>query len=261
MISGPDPDALSEPPVPRPTLRDRADAWAEQLDVSLTRLLAGVAALLVLGVVGWRLLSPGPPPPEMTLPMVQSTEPEADAGESASPVAETSRTSGDSVGRRPGVHETGAAAEGDRLVVHVAGAVRAPGVQRVQPGSRVVEAVDAAGGALDDADLARVNLAAHIEDGQQIYIPRVGEEPPVPAGASGGLVEGGGPEPGSGRAVNVNTASAQELEALHGVGPATAEAIVAYREAHGPFRSVEQLTEVRGIGKAKLETLRDDVTI
>jgi competence protein ComEA len=159
------------------------------------------------------------------------------------------------------------------VVVHVAGAVGRPGVQRLPGGSRVVDAVDAAGGANPDADLARVNLAVPVQDGQQVYVPRVGETPPPPvAGAAGPSSASPGSSgspgsfagasgPGSTQPVNINTASADELDTLPGVGPATAEAIIAYREQSGPFTSVDQLLDVRGIGDAKLAQLRDLVTL
>jgi competence protein ComEA len=156
--------------------------------------------------------------------------------------------------------------------VHVAGAVTGPGVQRLRSGDRIVDAVSAAGGATADADLARVNLAAPLADGQQVYIPKVGEQPPVPltpaapplgatggAGTTAGATTAGAPTPG--QPVDLNTATAEVLDTLPGVGPATATAILSYRDTNGPFTSVDQLLDVRGIGDAKLEQLRDLVTV
>jgi competence protein ComEA len=143
------------------------------------------------------------------------------------------------------------------VVVHVAGAVASPGVQRLPIGSRVIDAVDAAGGALPDADLPRVNLAALLVDGQQVYVPKPGEQPPPAAGAGPSAV--GGDAPGS--LVNLNTATPEQLDTLPGVGPSTAAAIIAHRDQNGPFTSVDQLLDVRGIGEAKLEQLRDLVTV
>jgi competence protein ComEA len=153
-------------------------------------------------------------------------------------------------------------------VVHVAGAVTQPGVQRLPAGARVVDAVDRAGGATPDADLARVNLAAPVQDGQQVYIPRVGEVAgggaPASAGGDAGGVPGGGEGGASDAAaglVDLNTATAEQLETLPGVGPTTAQAILDHRATNGPFTSVNQLLDVRGIGDAKLEQVRDLVVV
>ncbi|MGH9228428.1 MAG: helix-hairpin-helix domain-containing protein, partial [Acidimicrobiales bacterium] len=143
------------------------------------------------------------------------------------------------------------------LVVHVAGAVVSPGVRRLPPGSRVIDALDAAGGALPDADLPRINLAAPLVDGEQVYVPKPGEQPPVVAGAGTGAA--GGPVPGP--LVDLNTATAELLDTLPGVGPSTAAAIIAHRDENGPFTAVDQLLDVRGIGEAKLEQLRDLVSV
>lgn len=140
------------------------------------------------------------------------------------------------------------------VVVHVAGAVGAPGVQRLPAGARVIDAVDAAGGLLPDADASRVNLAAELVDGTQVYVPAIGEVAPPAAGASGAGGEGSGP-------IDLNIADSAALETLPGVGPATAAAIIDHRDRNGPFASVDGLLEVRGIGEAKLAQLRDLVRV
>lgn len=134
---------------------------------------------------------------------------------------------------------------GGTITVHVAGAVRSPGVVRVADGSRVGEAVAAAGGLLPEADPARINLAAPLVDGQQVLVPAQGVSTEAPA---------------DGR-VRLNVAGTEELETLPGVGPVLAARIVAYRDEHGPFSAVEDLLEVPGIGEAKLAALREAVLV
>ncbi|MCU1467966.1 MAG: hypothetical protein JWM72_3894 [Actinomycetia bacterium] len=148
------------------------------------------------------------------------------------------------------------------LVVDVVGAVRRAGVVRVRAGSRVVDAIAAVGGATPDADLTRLNLAAPLIDGTRIAVPRVGAPAPAldPAAVTA-VPSGGASVPAAGAPLNLNAATAEQLDTLPGVGPATAAAIIKDREAHGPFRSVNDLGRVRGIGDAKLEQLRDLVTV
>ncbi len=137
------------------------------------------------------------------------------------------------------------------VLVDVAGWVRHPGVYEFTEGARVIDAIDAAGGARPGAVLEALNLAAPLVDGTQVLVSREGETaaPPVPGGAvAGGLI-------------NVNTATATELEELPGVGEVIAQAIVDYRTENGPFASVDQLLDVSGIGDATLEDIRDMVTV
>ncbi len=142
------------------------------------------------------------------------------------------------------------------LFVDVAGWVRHPGVYEFATGQRVIDAIDAAGGARPGADLAALNLAAPLTDGTQILVPKAGA---APAGA-GTTIPGTG-ESGGGALVNVNTASATELETLDGIGEVIAAAIVDYRTQNGPFTSVDQLEDVSGIGPSTLEAIRDAVTV
>lgn len=136
------------------------------------------------------------------------------------------------------------------LTVHVSGAVVHPGLVSVPSGARIADVVSAAGGALPDADLRALNLAAPVRDGEQVAVPDRSE-----AGAvAGGAVDG------SGR-VRINLADATELQALPGVGPVLAERILAYRNERGPFTAVEDLLEVSGIGEGKLSSLRDAVVV
>lgn len=153
------------------------------------------------------------------------------------------------------------AAGSGAAVVQVVGAVRRPGVYRLRSGQRVDDAVHTAGGATGRADLAGVNLAAKVSDGQQIIVPAAGA-----AGAAGTAAGGpAGPAAGTaaapGRPLNLNTATPEQLDQLDGVGPATAQKIVAYRQAHGGFRSVSELDQVPGIGEKKLAALKDRVRV
>ncbi|WP_172120772.1 helix-hairpin-helix domain-containing protein [Actinomyces faecalis] len=163
-----------------------------------------------------------------------------------------------------------------QLVVHVAGAVAAPGVVVLQPGARVANAIDAAGGATADADTDQLNLARPLSDGEQVRVPRAGEDVSTwaqqPAGAGAGRAgttaggqtgeqQAGSPDHQADGLINLNTAEAAALENLPGIGPALAERIVSHREAHGPFTAVEDLLNVPGIGRAKLEALRERATV
>jgi competence protein ComEA len=151
---------------------------------------------------------------------------------------------------------------GGSVVVHVAGAVRRPGVYRMRAGARVDDAVERAGGARPRADLSAVNLAARIEDGRQVLVPVR-----TPAAGAGGASAATGStataSPASTPAVplNLNTATVEQLDQLDGVGPATAQHIIEYRQAHGGFGSVEELDQVPGIGEARMATLRGKVGV
>lgn len=199
------------------------------------RLVTGVVSLVALGVGGWLLVRAPAPPAESLMPR-------------ATPMSAPTSTG-------PAV-----------VVVHVAGAVARPGVYTLASGSRVVDAVTAAGGAVRGADLAAVNLAIVLVDTEQVYIPLLSREgsralvaPRLRPGSTGGAGGGGGSGPTA--KVDLNSATAEQLDALPGVGPATAAAIVDHRTRHGPFASVDALLDVPGIGDAKLAALRDLVTV
>jgi competence protein ComEA len=149
------------------------------------------------------------------------------------------------------------------IVVDVVGAVRRGGVVRLAAGARVIDAIGAAGGSTPEADLTRLNLAAALTDGSRIAVPRVGAPVPGvdPAAVSGAPTPATDGAPAAAAPVNLNTANAQQLDVLPGIGPATAATIIKDREVHGPFRSVDDLGRVRGIGDSKLEQLRGLVTV
>jgi competence protein ComEA len=148
---------------------------------------------------------------------------------------------------------------GGRLVVHVAGAVRDPGVYRLNGGARVDDAVARAGGATRRADLGGLNLAAELEDGRQVLVP----ERARGGGGGGGAAAAGGaaPEPAPGQPLNLNTATLEQLDTLSGIGPLTAQKILEFREELGGFGSVEELGEIPGIGEKRLASLREEVTL
>jgi competence protein ComEA len=169
-------------------------------------------------------------------------------GDAASPAGATSSTT----------------SEPATMYVQVVGAVERPGVYEMPLESRVFQAVQKAGGFSRDADQQAVSLAARLSDGCRVYVPRVGETAPASSGSSTdpALIEPGAIGSAVGDApVSINSAVVEELDALPGIGPAIAQDIVAYREANGPFTSVDQLTDVPGIGPSKLEQIRPLVTL
>jgi competence protein ComEA len=151
-------------------------------------------------------------------------------------------------GAAPG--RLGGAAKADRLYVHVAGAVRRPGLYRLPAGARVVAAVRRAGGPARAADLNLVNLAARLQDGQQVVVPT--------AAARGGGTAGGAPAADA--PISLGSATVEQLDGLDGIGPTLAERIVELRQARGGFTSLDQLADVEGIGEKRLEALKAALT-
>jgi competence protein ComEA len=145
--------------------------------------------------------------------------------------------------------ESGGAGRGE-VYVHVAGAVRRPGLVRVPAGARVAEAVFRAGGPGRRADLTGVNLAAQVEDGQQVVVPAAG----VPASATG---QAGAPAGSTGVKPSLGSATVEQLDEIDGIGPTLAERIVEYRTENGGFGSLDELQDVDGIGEKRMETLRE----
>ena len=152
---------------------------------------------------------------------------------------------------RPVVVEAAAPERPARVLVHVVGAVRRPGLYRVREGARVADAVARAGGATRRADLALLNLAAPVSDGAQVVVPR--RQPLASGGAAIAPAAGGGVA----GPVHLNTATLEQLDALPGIGPTTAQRILDYRQENGAFGSVDELDAVPGIGPARLEQLRE----
>jgi len=139
------------------------------------------------------------------------------------------------------------------LLVYISGAVANPDVYTLPPGAIVKDAIQAAGGPAKEADLNGINLARRVHDQEHIYVPKVGEErPPVGQTAPSGQAVG---------KININTATAEELETLPGIGPTYAQRIIEYRQEKGPFTSIEEIKKVRGIGEATFEKIKDLITV
>lgn len=214
---------------------------------------AAIGGVLLLGLLGLAtavvgaLVTPGG-----TATTVVSGDPAGEGG--ASPTQGGADAPPATAGDDPGVDPSGAA-----IIVHVLGAVRTPGIVEVRPGDRVVDAIAAAGGTTDDADLGGVNLARVLADGEQLRVPRAGEV--VAAAPPSGDAANGTTGSSAAGVVNINTADAAALETLPGVGPALAARIIAWRDENGPFRSVDELLAVSGIGERTLEGFGDQVTV
>ncbi len=216
---------------------------------------AAVGAVLALALVGGAVaLRSAAAAPSGTV--VDLPEPLG----SASTSAPASAPDGTGAGGVATVGTDGAVSDLPEVVVHVVGQIAAPGVVVLPAGSRVADALTAAGGALPDADLSALNLAAVLGDGVQVRVPLPGEV--VADVGSGGVVAPPGAATGSADGlVDLGTADAAALEELPGIGPVLAERIVQWRSEHGPFASVDDLRQVSGIGPALLDKLRDRVRV
>ena len=230
------------PPLGSPHLARLTDLWARWRD----RPEVAVVALLVLalgaGTYWYRAGMAGAA--DEGAAQTAATARRAAVSEASGPMA--------SAGSAP----AGAGAE---AVVHVAGAVVRPGVYTLAAGSRVADAIEAGGGPAPEADLDRLNLAAKVVDGQRVLVTRRGEPAPPDEGTTGGGDPASGV--GSGERLNLNTATKAQLEALPGIGPSMAQAILDQRQRRGGFRSVRDLLDVRGIGDARFAELRDLVSV
>lgn len=236
-VGDPEPVTLRRPGPPR-TWRERLDDLADATGTTPLRILIGGSAAVLVAAGALWLTRPPAAPVEASLPFASTTVAPGAAGTAPTTAAV------------PSV-----------VLVHVAGAVAIPGVHELELGARVVDAIAAAGGLRSDADGARLNLAAPVADGERVYVPVAGEEPPPVVGPAGAAPAGGAGASGGSGTVDLNTADEAALDALPGIGPSTAAAIVEHRAKIGRFRSVDELLDVRGIGEAKLEQLRSLVTV
>jgi len=206
------------------------------------KVASSVGVVVAVAIVGWWLVKPNPPDATAHLSRVDGTSATSpdDSTAAASSFAPTADVSTLEV---PTLE----------VVVHVAGSVSTPGVYTLASGSRVVDAVAAAGGALPRARVDALNLAAALRDGEQIYVPAIGEVVNAPAAATAST--------GSSFPLDLNAATIEQLDQLPGVGPATANAIIARRTEIGRFVSVDDLLEVPGLGPAKVAAIRGLVTV
>jgi competence protein ComEA len=244
---------MSQPPPPfllpqRPWSRVGAllaGAGRQRVAVALLAL----AALLVAGFV-WVRATPHPGGGRETAASTPTDQATAGSGAAG---GEGAAGAGQTLPRAAPDTSAGSGPSG-RLAVHVAGHVRHPGLVRLPAGSRVYDAVRAAGGVTSGADLDAVNLARKLTDGEQVLIPGPGDPPPpLPPGATSAPGAPAGP-------LDLNTATVEQLDTLPGVGEVTAGRIVAYRSAH-PFTTVDELLEVPGIGQRRFDQLKDLVTV
>ena len=282
QYEGPGPAAAGPPdPEPRPA---EAAGLGPPLRWRLGWRLAVLLGVLAVGCGAWfwwQALSGRPEilPLSGTGPGTNTSEPAREPGPTATdagggrdgpaegaPGQEAQAQPADSAG---GQDSKGGDSAG-KAVVHVAGAVARPGVVQLPAGSRVHDAITAAGGAVQEADLDRLNLALVVQDGQKIHVPVQGEpEEDLPGSTGGGEPgsgSGGSPADGSngtpgGTKTNLNTAGIEELDALPKVGPVLAQRIVDWRTEHGRFSSVEELDAIDGVGPKMLETLLPLVTV
>lgn len=231
-------ELLTRPTPPR-SAAERLREWVVWF--GLGRLAAIAVSVALVGAGGYWLVAPPPAPVEASLPMAAVTSSSVPSGVTSTSTPVT-------------------VAAPVEIVVHVAGAVLVPGVHRLAADARVADAVLAAGGLAPDAHADAINLAAPVHDGDRVYVPWLSDGVTVPVGVTGtAAADPGGSEQAG--PVSINEASVDALDALPGVGPATAAAIVAHREANGPFASVDALADVRGIGPAKLEAIRPLVSL
>lgn len=203
-------------------------------DLTRSEAAAYTACCVLVVLLGWRVLR-----------LDEGSSSPVAAG--ATPSARTTSSEGATVSAAP--------PRSTASVVHVVGAVHDAGVYRLGAGKRVEDAIARAGGATGGADLQAINLAAKLADGQQIVVPRKGR-----ASAGAGSAPAGAGAAASSGPVNLNSATAEQLDTLDGVGPATAQKILEYRQQHGGFSSVDDLSQIPGIGPKKLEALRAQVT-
>lgn len=157
--------------------------------------------------------------------------------------------------------------KGDTIMVHITGEIKEPGIIELPSEARIADAIEAAGGVTEEADLEEVNLAFVLSDGQKVYIPNKsekeisGEKVYITAGSGNNVIVEDKVEGGKNQKVNINEAKQEDFEQLPGIGPSIAKRIVEYREQNGKFTSIDELQEVKGIGEAKFENIKEYVMV
>jgi len=243
-------DPLPQRPLPARPIAEVIRAWLQWF--GLIRLVVVAVAVCAVGAGAYWLLRAPATPIENTLPMA-----------ARSSTTTSSSTSVTTAMASAGVSTSTTAAAAGPLVVDVAGAVVAPGVYELTAGARAHDAIEVAGGLAADADVDALNLAAPLRDGDRLYVPHRGVPVPTVVVPTGGGTPTGSSVAGStpSAPVDLNRATVDELDVLPGIGPATAAAIVAYREQVGPFAAIDDLLKVQGIGPAKLDAIRGLVVV
>ncbi len=215
--------------------------------VGAGRILTAVVTVPLIGIGAYLLVRTPAAPTESTIGYASTH----------STTQQPSRSSMQPSSQSQAVSENAGSGSGETMLVHVAGHVYAPGVYTLEVGQRIVDAIRAAGGAQPIADLDAINLALVVVDGDQVYVPAVGE---VHLTSALGRVGAGSSDVDNVFPVNINTADSSTLEELPGVGPSTAAAIISHRDKVGSFTSTTDLMDVPGIGSAKFEAIKDLVT-
>lgn len=151
------------------------------------------------------------------------------------------------------------------IVVHITGAVQKEGIVRIKEGSRIIDAIEAAGGMSDEVNLDMINLAYTLKDGQKIYVPKLSDAERVfKEGEDSNIVivdKGTEEDTNSSTKININTANITQLESISGIGESTANKIIQYREKNGKFKKIEEIKNVSGIGELKYENIKDDICV
>lgn len=252
-------------PAPTTPIAERFRAWLAWFGVG--KLVTTAGSMLIIASGSWWLLHAPPPPVERSLPYA------AGAGSLAPSTVVAAQSGGAQALADVSTSTAVVVTVPSTIIVQVAGAVLYPGVFTLATGARIHQLIEAAGGATAEGDPGALNLAVALNDGDRVFVPRLGDatEPPVVAANAGsstapratapGAMGSGGGTPTAAGPIDLNRATPAELDALPGVGPATATAIVSFRDEHGPFAAVDDLLDVRGIGPAKLDAIRPMVTV
>ncbi len=227
---------------------------------------AGIAGLLIAAAVyamqsaGYLRLESSKSAAELQETAGAASETAGVASETAGTASETAADGGADTDRSSALRDVVSETDQPMIMVHVCGYVASPGVYELHEGARVYEAIDAAGGYVEEADQSYMNLAAELTDGMKIYVPGIGEEYTAGASELSSYMPGSGTAETAAGKVNINTADAAALQTLPGIGPSRAADIIAYREKNGAFAGIEDIMKVPGIKNAAFAKLEDMIT-